>query len=207
MPPVRTRGSGRRGCCDVVSALPRGRSPEPGRCRLRPVAAGSWPGAGDTGCNTRRTRPRLAAGAAAWRLQTSARPSSTAVVWASAQEIEGDQAHRSERCQGRSRIVSAGSAGLRWHLTYCVAPGGCTFAQTLDHGGLDLCTPMFAPCLLACPSTGRQDPVLTSLRLAGLRYSSVCHSIPATQVFKKVPLSSELLICGFGVRVPGGAHF
>lgn len=33
-----------------------------------------------------------------------------------------------------------------------------------------------------------------SLRLAGLRYSSACHSIPVTQVFKKVPLNSGLLI-------------
>jgi hypothetical protein len=75
----------------------------------------------------------------------------------------------------------------------------------LDHGGLDLCPPMFAPCLLGCPGTGRQDPVLMSLRLAGLRYSSPCHSIPVTRVFKKVPLSSGLLIRGFGVQVPGGA--
>jgi hypothetical protein len=44
-----------------------------------------------------------------------------------------------------------------------------------------------------------------SLRLAGLRYSSACHSIPVTQVFKKASLSSGLLIRGFGVQVPGGA--
>jgi hypothetical protein len=47
--------------------------------------------------------------------------------------------------------------------------------------------------------------VFMSLRLAGLRYSSACHSIPVTQVFKKVSLSSGLLIRGFGVRVPDGA--
>ena len=64
---------------------------------------------------------------------------------------------------------------------------------------------MFARCLLGRPGTGRQDPVLTSLRLAGLRYSSACRGIPMTQVFKKLPLSSGLLIRGFGVRVPGGA--
>jgi hypothetical protein len=64
---------------------------------------------------------------------------------------------------------------------------------------------MFAPCLLGCPGTGRQNAVLMSLRLAGLRYSSACHSIPVTQVFKKASLSSGLLIRGFGVRVPGGA--
>src|SRR6266700_4973308 len=44
-----------------------------------------------------------------------------------------------------------------------------------------------------------------SLRLAGLRYSSACHSISVTQVFKKVSLSSGLLIRGFGVQIPGGA--
>jgi hypothetical protein len=44
-----------------------------------------------------------------------------------------------------------------------------------------------------------------SLRLAGLRYSSACHSISVTQVFKKASLSSGLLIRGFGVQVPGGA--
>ncbi len=65
---------------------------------------------------------------------------------------------------------------------------------------------MFARCLLGRPGTGRQGTVLTSLRLAGLRYSSACHSISVTQVFRKVPLSSGLLIRGFGVQVPGGAH-
>jgi len=126
---------------------------------------------------------------------------------ASAGAIEGDQAHRSERCQDRSRTVSAASARLRWHLKYCVAPGGYTFTRTLDHGGLDLYTPMFAPCLLGCPGTGRQDPVLMSLRLAGLRYSSACHSIPATQVFKKVSLSSGLLIPWFMRRISVCAPF
>lgn len=108
----------------------------------------------------------------------------------------GDQAHRSERCQDRSRTVSAASARLRWHLKYCVAPGGYTLTRTLDHGGLDLYTPMFAPCLLRRPGTGRQNTVLTPLPLAWLRCSSACHSIPVTQVFKKVSLSSGLLICG-----------
>jgi hypothetical protein len=64
---------------------------------------------------------------------------------------------------------------------------------------------MFAPCLLGRPGTGRQGPVLMSLRLAGLRYSSACHSISVTQVFKKALPSSGLLIRGFGVQVPGGA--
>jgi hypothetical protein len=83
--------------------------------------------------------------------------------------------------------------------------GSYTFTGSGLGGGLDLSAPMFAPCLLGRPGTGWQDSVLTSLRLAGLRYSSACHSIPVTQVFKKVPLSSGLLIRGFGVQVPGGA--
>jgi hypothetical protein len=49
--------------------------------------------------------------------------------------------------------------------------------------GLDLYDFVLAPCLLGCAGTGRQDPVSTSLCLAGLRYSSACHSIPVTQVF------------------------
>lgn len=73
------------------------------------------------------------------------------------------------------------------------------------YGGLDQCAPAFAPCLLGCSGTGRQDTVLMSLRLAGLRYCSACHSIPVTQVFKKLPLSSGLLIRGFGVQISGGA--
>jgi hypothetical protein len=69
-------------------------------------------------------------------------------------------------CQQGSRIVSADFTGLRWHLTYCVAPGIYSFgadghglsapgSDALDHGGLDLCTLMFAPCLLGCPGTPR----------------------------------------------------
>ena len=87
----------------------------------------------------------------------------------------------------------------------CAAPGVYTFTDSGPGSGLDLSARMFAPCLLGRPGTGRQDAVLTSLRLAGLRYSSACHSIPVTQVFKKVPLNSGLLIRGFGVQVPGGA--
>ena len=49
--------------------------------------------------------------------------------------------------------------------------------------GLDLYDFVLAPCLLGCAGTGRHDPVSTSLCLAGLRYSSACHSIPVTQVF------------------------
>jgi hypothetical protein len=87
----------------------------------------------------------------------------------------------------------------------CAAPGVYTFTDSGPGSGLDLSARMFAPCLLGRPGTGRQDAVLTSLRLAGLRYSSACHSIPVTQVFKKVPLNSGLLIRGFGVQVPGNA--
>jgi hypothetical protein len=92
------------------------------------------------------------------------------------------------------RIRRTPGAAIMYHVA-----GSYTFTGS----GLDLSTSMFAPCLLGRPGTGRQDPVLTSLRLAGLRYSSACHSIPVTQVFKKLPLS--LLIRGFGVQVPGGA--
>ncbi len=59
---------------------------------------------------------------------------------------------------------------------------------------------MFAPCLLGCLGTGRQETVLASLRLAGLRYGYACHSTPVTQVFKKAALSSGLLIRGFGIK-------
>jgi hypothetical protein len=76
--------------------------------------------------------------------------------------------------------------------------GSYTFTGSDPCSGLDLSVPMFAPCLLGCPGTGRQDPVLMSLRLTGSRYSSACHSIPVTQVFKKLPL----LIRGFGVQSP-----
>jgi len=54
--------------------------------------------------------------------------------------------------------------------------------------GLDQCISMFAPCLLGRPGTGRQDAVLTSLRLAG------CGTAPHV----KVPLSRSLLIRWYG---------
>jgi hypothetical protein len=119
---------------------------------------------------------------------------------------------RSEHCQQRSRTVSAAPGGLRLHLavpepihlpTICVPL--LAGPRPARHSGLDLCPPMFAPRLPGHPGTGRQNPVLTSLRLAGLRYSSACPSIPVTLVFRKAPLSSGLLIRGFGVQVPGGA--
>ena len=68
--------------------------------------------------------------------------------------------------------------------TYHVA-GSYTRTGSDPCSGLDLSAPMFAPCLLVRPGTGRQDTVLTSLRLAGLRHSCARHSIPVTQVFKK----------------------
>jgi hypothetical protein len=42
--------------------------------------------------------------------------------------------------------------------------GSCTFTGSSPRSGLDLSAAMFAPSLLGC--TGRQHPVLTSLRLA-----------------------------------------
>jgi len=44
-----------------------------------------------------------------------------------------------------------------------------TFTGSGHGSGLDLSVPMFAPCLLGCPGTGRQNAVRTSLRLAGHR--------------------------------------
>jgi len=123
----------------------------------------------------------------------------------SCQDRRCDPANRSGRCPQGSPTVSGrfrrtpGAA-----IMYRVA-SSYTFTGSGRCSGLDLSTPMFAPCLLGCPGTGRQNPVLMSLRLAGLRYSSACHSIRVTQVFKKVPLSSGLLIRWFGVQVPGGA--
>ena len=106
---------------------------------------------------------------------------------------------------GRSRRAAAAPSGARVY-TFAddpsTSPGRTRPARRT---GLDLYPPTFAPCLLGCPGTGRQNPVLTSLRLAGLRYSSACHSVSVTQVFKKLPLSSGLLIRWFGVQVPGGA--
>src|SRR6266487_4048112 len=65
MLPIRTRGSARRASCDVGSAPSPGPRPGLGYCRRSPVAAGSWPGAGDAGYSARRTRPGPPAGAAA----------------------------------------------------------------------------------------------------------------------------------------------
>jgi hypothetical protein len=36
--------------------------------------------------------------------------------------------------------------------------------ETLDHSGLDLCAPAFAPCLLGCPGTVRHRPVSAARR-------------------------------------------
>ena len=61
---------------------------------------------------------------------------------------------------------------LRLHLTQCAVPGIYTFADdgyslfrrspdARSHSGLDLYTPMFAPCLLGCPGIGWQRPSLS----------------------------------------------
>ena len=114
----------------------------------------------------------------------------------------------------RPRVIARRTQSLglpdpdrRYHVAPSQAPIPLpTMPTPPGHNGLDQCASMLARCLLECPGTGRQDTVLMSLRLAGLRYSSACHSVPVTQVFKKVSLSSGLLIRGFGVQVPGGAH-
>jgi hypothetical protein len=61
-------------------------------------------------------------------------------------------------------------------------PSGAT-AVHFQLGGLDLYGLVLAPCLFGCAGTDRQGPALTSLCLAGLRYSSARHSIPVIQVF------------------------
>jgi hypothetical protein len=61
------------------------------------------------------------------------------------------------------------------------AAGSCIFTGMVRNIGLDLTAEMFAPCLL-----GR----------------SACHSISANQVFKKMSLSSGLLIHRVGGSSP-----
>ena len=60
----------------------------------------------------------------------------------------------------------AASAGLRARPS-CTSWRAAIPLPAVVCSGLDLSAPMFAPCLLGCPGTGRQNPVLMSLRLAG----------------------------------------
>ena len=72
-----------------------------------------------------------------------------------------------KHCQRGSRIVTAvfrrspGTADI--NQLYLCQPWSRQLSAAaqagLDHGGLDLCQPMFAPCLLGCPGTPRQHPV------------------------------------------------
>ena len=50
-------------------------------------------------------------------------------------------------------------AAIMYHMA-----GSCTFTGSGTCIGLDLWVRTFAPCLLGCPGTGRQNPVLTSPR-------------------------------------------
>ena len=49
-------------------------------------------------------------------------------------------------------------------ITVSAEPLPTDHQDALDHGGLDLCPPMFAPCLLGCPGTPRQYPVSVASR-------------------------------------------
>lgn len=70
-----------------------------------------------------------------------------------------------------------------------------TTSQRPGHNGLDLSTAMFAPCLLGCPGTGRQNPAFPSLCLAELRYSSARRIVSVSRVLFSMRKSSGLLIC------------
>jgi hypothetical protein len=80
-------------------------------------------------------------------------------------------------------------------------------AEIHDHfrSGLDLPVPMFAPCLLGCPGTPRQEPVRTGTAAVRRPVQTARPGIVRYRSTSKIELSSGLLIRGFGVRVPGGA--
>ena len=119
---------------------------------------------------------------------------------------------------GSCRPLPPGSWARLTHIASC--PGIYTFAddgyslsrlwpRRAWRGGLDLCTPMVAPCLLGCPGTRRQHPASAErspIRAAGQNGSS--RHVPAslsTSSKRRYEQISRLLIRGFGVQVPGGA--
>jgi len=72
--------------------------------------------------------------------------------------------------------------------------------DALDHGGLDLCQPMFASWLLGCPGTPRQHPAFAASR-GYRRWDKM--TAPGTCRHRLTPVhsgrleqSSGLLICG-----------
>src|SRR5580700_5523467 len=88
-------------------------------------------------------------------------------------------------------------------------PFSADHPDALDHGGLDLYLPMFAPCLLGCPGTPRQHPVSAARcryrRPDKMAAPGTCRHRPIPGQRGRLEQSSGLLIRGFGVQVPGGA--
>ena len=105
-----------------------------------------------------------------------------------------DRAGRFRRTRVRLTCI-----GVPGHL-YLYRP----WSDTLGHGGLDLRTPMFAPCLLGCPGTARQRAVPRGTRSPGSPDRPAGHSISRHYLTRQKSTTSRLLICGFGVQVPGG---
>ena len=66
------------------------------------------------------------------------------------------------------------------------------WSDTLGHGGLDLCTPMFAPWLLGCPGTVRQRAVPRGTRSPGSPYRPAGHSISRHYLTRHKSTTSRL---------------
>jgi hypothetical protein len=97
---------------------------------------------------------------------------STAIALGDLNTRDRDYADLHQHRRHGSLTVSARFRRTPSAAITCYAAGSYTFAESDPYSGLDLSAPTFAPCLLGCPGTG----------------------IPVTQVFKKVSLSSGLLI-------------
>jgi hypothetical protein len=115
---------------------------------------------------------------------------------------------RSGRCQQGSRIVLTASSRLRVRLAFISRRASIPLRPWSRHPqpcGLDLSASMFAPCLLGCHGTARQYPVLGDTGSRGAAHIPARHGMSRHQPTPVSGQSSRLLICGFGVRVPGGA--
>jgi len=75
-----------------------GRCSRPGRPCRSPAAAASWPGAGDAGCNARRTRPAPPAGAPARR--------SASGQWPPSRRCAPSARHRRSPAAGRTGVLT-----------------------------------------------------------------------------------------------------
>jgi len=114
---------------------------------------------------------------------------------------------------GRFRRTPAAPNMLRCARIHALADGGYRQdPDVLGHGGLDLCRPMFAPCLLGRPGTSRYAPAAPGIRSPPRIRATAQNSRPRhessshdTRSERRIEQSSGLLICGFGVQVPGGA--